>query len=148
MRILVDTQCWLWWLEGSERLSRGTVHVLADGAHELLFSAASSWEIAIKYAAGKLRLPEPPERYVPDRLADQGMKALPVQQVHALRVASLPPHHADPFDRLLVAQAQIERLRLLTADPEILRYDVETIWASAQAPPPSPRRRRRRRARS
>lgn len=144
MRILLDTQCWLWWFLEPDRLSRGASNLLTDGSHEVLFSAASSWEIAIKCAAGKLKLPEPPERYVPDRLADQGMQALPVQQAHALHVASLPRIHADPFDRLLVAQAQIERLRLLTADPEILRYDVETIWASVQEPPRSPQRRRRR----
>jgi PIN domain nuclease of toxin-antitoxin system len=105
-------------------------------------SAASSWEIAIKVGLGKLKLPQPPARYVPSRLAEQGMTALPVEHAHALRVADLPPLHPDPFDRLLVAQAQIERMTLMTADSLILAYDVETLWAG-EGDPPRPRRRRR-----
>jgi prevent-host-death family protein len=105
-------------------------------------SAASAWEIAIKVGLGKLKLPEPPARYVPARLAEQGMDALPIDHGHALRVAELPDHHADPFDRLLVAQAQLERMTLMTADPQLLAYEVDTLWA-AEAEPPAPRRRRR-----
>src|SRR6185503_1297311 len=100
-----------------------------------------SWEIAIKVAIGKLTLPDKPARYVPSALAVQGMNALPVEHSHALRVADLPPLHADPFDRMLVAQAQLERMTLLTADPAILAYDVRTLWAG-EGEPPRPRRRR------
>lgn len=141
MRILLDTQCWLWWFLSSDRLSRGARGVIAGARDPLYLSAASSWEIAIKVGLRKLRLPEPPGKYVPARLLEQGMNALPVEHVHALRVAALPSHHADPFDRLLVAQAQIENMTLLTADPEIPAYDVETLWAGVEDPPPRRRRR-------
>jgi PIN domain nuclease of toxin-antitoxin system len=142
VRILIDTQCWLWWCSDSDSLSAGARDVIAAARDPLYLSAASSWEIAIKTGLGKLKLPEPPSRYVPTRLAESGMSALPIEHVHALRVAELPSHHGDPFDRLLVAQAQIERMTLLTADPAILAYDVETLWAGEGDPP---RRRRGRR---
>jgi PIN domain nuclease of toxin-antitoxin system len=143
VRILLDTQCWLWWYLSSDRLSPGAREVMAASRDPLYLSAASSWEIAIKVGLRKLKLPEPPARYVPARLAEQGMTALAVEHVHALRVAELPPHHHDPFDRLLVAQAQIERMTLLTADPQIMAYDVDTLWAG-EGDPPRVRRRRRR----
>ena len=143
MRLLIDTQCWLWSLSEPERLNVEARRVIAGSQNAVLLSAASSWEIAIKVGLRKLKLPEPPSRYVPARLAEQGMSALPVEHVHALRVAELPPHHHDPFDRLLVAQAQIERMTLLTADPQIVVYDVDTLWAG-EGDPPRVRRRRRR----
>lgn len=142
MRILLDTQCWLWWFLSSDRLGRSARDVIAAGRDPLYLSAASSWEIAIKVGLRKLRLPEPPARYVPARLAEQGMSALPVEHAHALGIAELPAHHADPFDRLLVAQAQIERMTLMTADPQILAYDVETLWAGEGEPPRGRRSRR------
>ena len=141
MRILVDTQCWLWWFLSPDRLSRGAMDVIAAARDPLYLSAASSWEIAIKVGLRKLKLPVPPARYVPARLAEQGMNALPIEHAHALRVAELPAHHADPFDRLLVAQAQVERMCLMTADPEIPPYEVDILWAGEGEPP---RRRRRR----
>ena len=95
----------------------------------IYLSAASSWEIAIKYTLGKLPLPEPPESFVPKRLARDGISSLPVEHVHALHVASLPLHHQDPFDHLLIAQAQIERIHLMTVDPKIKDYDLAILWA-------------------
>lgn len=142
MRILVDTQCWLWWFLSSDRLSQGARDTIAAARDPLYLSAASAWEIAIKVGLRKLRLPQPPARYVPARLAEQGMNALPIEHAHALRVAELPAHHSDPFDRLLVAQAQVERMTVMTADPKILAYDVETLWAGEAEPPPVRRRRR------
>ncbi len=127
MRILLDTQCWLWMAASPERLSARARKLVETTEHELLLSAASAWEIAIKHALGKLRLPEPPARYVPKRLETMRTVPLPIEHGHALRVASLPPHHRDPFDRMLVAQAQIEDLPILTADPVFTRYDVEVI---------------------
>jgi PIN domain nuclease of toxin-antitoxin system len=102
--------------------------VLSAGQDELFFSAASSWEIAIKSGIGKLRLPEPPEDYVPPRIIHAGMTPLNVSHAHALRVHALPLVHKDPFDRLLVAQADAERLTILTADPQIGRYSVPILW--------------------
>jgi PIN domain nuclease of toxin-antitoxin system len=131
VRLLLDTHCWLWLQTTPERFSRQSLSLLEDPANELLLSAASSWEIAVKYALGKLPLPEPPDSYVPSRMLASGSRGLVVEHAHALRVAELPPHHRDPFDRLLVAQAQLEKLLLITADRQLLRYDVETRMATA-----------------
>ena len=129
MRILLDTQCWLWMAAAPDRLSARARALVDTTDHELLVSAASAWEIAIKHALGKLTLPEPPERYVPSRSEALRTVPLAIEHAHALRVASLPPHHRDPFDRLLVAQAQIEDVPILTADPVFARYDVPVIEA-------------------
>ncbi len=135
MKLLIDTQVWLWWFGDDERLNRTAKQWIASGDNVVYFSAASSWEIAIKSSLGKLKLPESAERYVPMRLADQGMLGLPVAHVHALRVEALPHHHRDPFDRLIVAQAQIEGLAVLTADPALAAYDIEALWGGAGASP-------------
>jgi PIN domain nuclease of toxin-antitoxin system len=114
------------------RLSTRARGVIAKRENTVLLSAVSSWEIAIKYAIGKLTLPELPEIFVPKRIARDSLTSLPVEHVHALRVAALPPHHTDPFDRLLVAQAQIEHLPILTVDRQLEPYDVELIWADRE----------------
>ncbi|CAN5703674.1 type II toxin-antitoxin system VapC family toxin [soil metagenome] len=129
MRVLLDTHVWLWMQAEPERLSSDARDTITDLANELLLSAASSWEIAIKWSLGKLDLPEPPDRYVPDRLTSSGVTALAILHGHALAVARLPRHHRDPFDRMLVAQARAEGLPLLTADPVFDRYPVEVIPA-------------------
>jgi PIN domain nuclease of toxin-antitoxin system len=135
VRLLFDTHVWLWWFLEPRRLSGHAKELIAGEGHALLFSAASSWEIAIKYALRKLKLPEPPSRFVPERLARHGMVPLAVEHSHALRVSELPRHHSDPFDRLLVAQAQLEKATVLTADPSFLLYDVDILWAGAGEPP-------------
>ena len=124
MRLLLDTQVWLWMVVAPERLSPAARRLVALEDNELILSAASSWEIAIKHALGKLRLPGTPEALAPEWMARTGVTQLAVLHRHALRVASLPPHHRDPFDRLLIAQAQVEDLAVLTADREFERYDV------------------------
>jgi len=129
MRVLLDTHCWLWMLVTPERFSESTRGMLESSKHELFLSSASSWEIAIKYALGKLPLPESPRQYVPDRMLASGVTGLPVEHRHSLLVADLPSHHRDPFDRLLVAQAMVESMPILTADPQLRLYDVETIEA-------------------
>lgn len=129
MRYLLDTHVWLWLQIQPERVSEEVRDRLSDGATQLLLSAASSWEIAIKHALGKLPLPEPPKTYVPSRMRHDGVDGLPVTHAHALHVATLPLHHGDPFDRLLVAQSQIEDVPLVTADPHIARYEVTVLPA-------------------
>jgi PIN domain nuclease of toxin-antitoxin system len=129
VRLLLDTHCFLWMAAAPERFSRATLTLLQSPEHELLLSAASSWEIAIKYALGRLVLPHPPAKYVPSRLEMSGVRGLAIEHAHALAVSSLPPHHADPFDRLLIAQARTERLTILTADPHFARYDVDVLEA-------------------
>ena len=127
MRYLLDTRVWLWLATEPERLSPASRAAAADHANELLLSAASSWEIAIKYSAGKLHLPEEPATWVPTSMARSGVRGLHIAHAHALEVATLPRHHADPFDRLLIAQARLESLVILTVDPVFSRYDVEVM---------------------
>ena len=128
MRVLLDTQAFLWWTSGSDQLTPVAASVIEDPATEVLVSVASAWEVAIKVAVGRLELEADPERYVPDRIRLHGFSTLEVALDHALRAGSLPRIHDDPFDRILVAQGQLERLPIITADPLITRYDVETIW--------------------
>jgi PIN domain nuclease of toxin-antitoxin system len=129
LRILLDTQCWLWMQISPERFSRRVLELIEGSSNELLLSAASCWEIATKYALGKLPLPLPPAEYVPSRMQSSGVLALPISHNHALHVATLPYHHRDPFDRLLIAQGQLERLPVLTVDRQFAAYDVRIEWA-------------------
>ena len=129
MRLLLDTQAWVWLQISPDRLNQQAVKLVSDPAVDLLLSAASSWEIAIKYALGKLPLPVAPAEYVPDRMRSNGVAALPITHSHALRVAQLPHHHRDPFDRLLIAQAQLDSLTILTADKVFEQYEVPIHWA-------------------
>jgi len=128
VRALLDTHAFLWWTSGDSRISDRARAVIEDPETTVLFSAASAWEIAIKVALGRLELPQPPERYVPDRIRRHRLSVLEVGLAHALRAGGLPEIHADPFDRLLVAQAQLEAVPILTADPAIARYEVDTVW--------------------
>jgi len=126
VRFLLDTHVFLWLLAEPERLS-GQIGLLEDPANELFLSAASSWEIAIKSNLGRLDLPDDPRTYVPDSMRAIGVDPLSVEHSHALAVCDLPPHHRDPFDRLLVAQGRALRLPIVTADPQMALYDVETL---------------------
>jgi len=128
LRALLDTHAFLWWNLDDPQLSASARAIIGDGQNEIFVSAASAWEIAIKVGKGRLVLPESPERYVANRMAHSRFLALPIQLSHALHVATLPRIHEDPFDRLLVAQGQMEGLPILTADPEIARYPVEILW--------------------
>lgn len=128
MRYLLDTSVWLWSVGSVERINKHARAILADGTQDLYFSAASAWEISIKAALGKLQLPDPPARYVTARLAQQGIAPLSILQHHALAVYDLPMHHTDPFDRLLIAQAQLEDLVILTADSVFRKYKVGLQW--------------------
>ena len=128
VRILLDTHTFLWWNDASPRLSKKARALLADPANTLLLSVVSAWELVLKAQAGKLRLPETPSVYVPTRMAHYAMVGLPIALAHVLAAASLPRHHRDPFDRLLIAQATIEGVPILTADPEFRRYALKVLW--------------------
>lgn len=128
MKYLFDTPVWLWNLGCSERIGHAGLELMTRGMDEFYLSAASSWEIAIKYALGKLPLPEPAVSYVPKRMAAQGIRPLPITHHHALAVAELPSYHLDPFDRLLIAQARAEGMTILTADRAFQPYAVEIVW--------------------
>ncbi len=130
MKILLDTHCWLWMAVAPERFSPSALELVSDPDIRLFLSAVSAWEISIKYALGKLELPLPPGKYVPSRMETTGVEGLAVSHAHGLKAGGLPSHHRDPFDRMLVAQAQLEGMPLLTADRQIHLYDLEVIEAS------------------
>lgn len=129
MKLLLDTHVWLWMQAAPSQLSSTTADMIADPDNTVLLSAASAWEIAIKYALGRLPLPVAPGEYVPSRMARSGTTGLPLTHRHGLHVAELPMHHRDPFDRVLVAQAQLEDATLITADPQLSVYDVAQLSA-------------------
>jgi PIN domain nuclease of toxin-antitoxin system len=135
MRFLIDTHCWLWAITSPERLKPLAMELIESRDNTVVFSAVSAVEIAVKFSIGKLRLPEPPEAFVGSRMTSLALIPLPIQINHALRVGLLPLLHRDPFDRLLVAQSQIERMPLMTADEAIAAYDVDIIWAGTGEPP-------------
>jgi PIN domain nuclease of toxin-antitoxin system len=124
----LDAHAFIWWMLDMPGLSQRCRSIVGDADNEILFSVASSYEIAYKAEQGRLTLPEPSAVYIRDRLAANDFASLSIDLPHALRAATLPRIHGDPFDRILVAQAQIEAVPILTADPAIGRYDVETIW--------------------
>lgn len=122
--LLLDTHVFLWWRSAPERLPVAALEAVADA--DLVFvSAASAWEAAIKVSLGRLELPEPLEAGV---LAS-GFERLPITFAHAEAAAGLPPHHRDLFDRMLVAQARLEGLVLVTHDRHLARYEVDTFWS-------------------
>jgi PIN domain nuclease of toxin-antitoxin system len=128
MKALLDTHVFLWWITDDQRMSARAASIIEDGANSLLLSTASAWEIVIKAQMGRLPLPGSPVHYVPEQMAINGLEPLPVSLTHALALYELPPLHRDPFDRLLVAQAQSEHLPILTNDSLIRQYDVEVVW--------------------
>lgn len=129
MSYLLDTHCWLWLASEPGRISPSVLARLENPAAARLISTAVVWEIAIKHGLGKLRLPAAPEELVPELVEVQRAAVLPIELAHVLQVSRLPHHHRDPFDRILVAQAQIERAVLVTADRKLAPYDVEILWA-------------------
>lgn len=130
MIYLLDTHVWIWMTSDEQRLGPLARSILIDPTKSVLFSAASSWELALKYQLGKIELPEPPSTFVPEHLRRQGIAPLAVDHAHALAVGDLPSvRHADPFDRLLVAQATVLGATLITADEKLFAYDIETIDA-------------------
>ena len=122
MSLLLDTHALLWWLEGTN-LPDAVAARISDPTEDVAFSAASVWEVSIKEMLGKLRVPEPLSVVA----AEEGFRPLPVTFEHAERLLDLPPHHRDPFDRMLVAQAQVEGLTIVTHDRQFDRYDVPIL---------------------
>ena len=133
MRLLIDTHCWLWFLLTPERLNERGHEILKDRENEIFLSSASAWEIVVKSDLGKLKLPQSPSEYVPERLKILGHQSLPIRQDHVLRLEGLPQHHRDPFDRILIAQAQFEGFQLMTADRVLTAYDVPILWAGLES---------------
>ena len=128
MKYLLDTHVFLWWNLGDSQLSDNATAIISDGNNEIFLSAVSAWEIAIKVAKKRLTIPEEPVRFVPSRMQLHGFQPLPIQIHHATRIYELPIYHTDPFDRLLIAQSQIESMPLISVDADIRKYEVEVIW--------------------
>ncbi len=128
MRLLIDTHAFLWWVGDSRELSRRARAAIGGSRNECLVSIASGWEIAIKVSLGELRIEGSLDRFLPEQIAANGFRPLPIDLKHAARVAALPFHHREPFDRLLAAQALEEDLALVTADPVFAKYGIRRVW--------------------
>ena len=128
MKLLLDTCTFLWALSGVPPLPPRVADMVRNPDNDVFLSAASAWEIAIKHAAGKLTLPEHPERYVPAMRAARGFAALAIDEESALHASRLPSLHRDPFDRLLVSQAIVHGMTILTSDRLITQYPARTLW--------------------
>lgn len=127
-KILLDTHIWLWSILDPEKLGESGRLIIEEADNELFLSAASSWEISIKYKLGRIPLPEPPETFILPRLIRDDINPLSIEHHHTCRVSDLPHIHRDPFDRILIAQAQTESLLLITADQQLQNYDVELMF--------------------
>lgn len=128
VQLLLDTCAFLWLIADDPALSERARGLFADPGNEVYLSSVSSWEIAVKHSLGRLPLPELPSRYVPDARSRHGVLALPLDEDAALALDRLPALHRDPFDRMLVCQALMLGLTILTPDPAISRYPVRTVW--------------------
>jgi PIN domain nuclease of toxin-antitoxin system len=130
VNILIDTHIFLWLFGQTNRISTNFLNLLRNQNNSVYLSAASSWEIAIKYGNNKLRLPDAPEIFVPDRMQKAAFKPLEISHRHALADADLPQFHKDPFDRLIIVQANIENFTILSADIIFNKYAVKLIDAN------------------
>jgi PIN domain nuclease of toxin-antitoxin system len=127
VKLLLDAHAFLWFVAGDSRLSPAARRAIGAADAEIYLSAATVWEFAIKSSLGRLTLPAPAADYVADKV-QQGVRMLPVEWAHAAAVETLPFHHRDPFDRLLVAQARVEKLPIVTGDRVFRRYGATVIW--------------------
>jgi PIN domain nuclease of toxin-antitoxin system len=128
MKYLLDTHAFLWWIDDSPRLSAEARGVIGDGRNQIFFSAASGWEIAVKSRLGKLVLPRLPGKYIPEQVRLNDFQVMPVELSHALHVHSLPLHHRDPFDHVLIAQSVLEGMPIITRDGQFAAYEVSICW--------------------
>jgi PIN domain nuclease of toxin-antitoxin system len=128
VKLLLDTHTFLWWITDDPQLSAKARELIGNGHNALFWSAASSWEVSIKYALGRIPLPESPEQFLPAQIEKNRIESLPIIDAHAFRAGQLPHHHRDPFDRMLVAQAQVESMTLLSNDQQLNHYNVEIQW--------------------
>jgi len=127
VRLLLDT-CTFLWLIGGGPLSAGAAVAIRAPQNDVLLSAISVWEIALKHGLGTLPLPEPPERLIPARRGTRGIASLDFDEISALQSVKLPPLHRDPFDRMLISQAIAHGLAIVTPDRAIAQYPVRVIW--------------------
>jgi PIN domain nuclease of toxin-antitoxin system len=128
MRLLLDTHAFLWFITGDPKLSSTAERAIRDGTNELLLSVASVWEMAIKVRLDRLPIPQPLDSFVPLQLEINRISLLPIELQHTFEIARLPLHHRDPFDRLLIGQAMVETIPIISADDAFASYEVEVMW--------------------
>jgi PIN domain nuclease of toxin-antitoxin system len=128
MKLLLDTCTFLWAIAAPDRLPRRVADLILFEEHDVYLSAASAWEVVIKHGTGRLHLREAPDRFVRDQRETAGILSLPIDEESALHVSRLAPLHRDPFDRLLVSQAIVHGMTILTPDPLITQYPARTSW--------------------
>lgn len=128
MQLLLDTHAFLWWIDDAPALSKKARAAIGKAGNECFVSLASCWEMAIKSSLGKLTLSQPLDRFIPEQLAANGFQLLDIDFRHVSRVAAMPFHHRDPFDRLLIAQASAEKLTMVSADAGFDAYDLSRLW--------------------
>lgn len=128
MRLLLDTHTLLWFVSADPQLSQTAQQAIADPGNQKVISLVSVWEIAIKYSLGRLDLKMPLEDFISQHLTPSKVEILPIAVPHILKVASLPHHHRDPFDRLLIAQAMTENVPLVSADSAFDQYGQARLW--------------------
>jgi PIN domain nuclease of toxin-antitoxin system len=126
--MILDTQAFLWFVSDLSKLGKKARSAINDPDNEIYLSLASTWEMAIKISMGKLRIAEPLEQFIPQQLLVNSLRQLDITFRHVTGVATLPFHHKDPFDRLLVSQALLEGMPVLSADKAFDAYDVERVW--------------------
>jgi len=128
MKVLLDTQAFLWLLSGDSQLSDPARKIFSNPDNEILLSVASVWEIVVKAQRGKLSFPQPAAPYIRQQIRKTCIEVLPISLAHVLRVEKLPTHHRDPFDRILLAQAVEERIPIMSTDRAFQAYPVEIVW--------------------
>ena len=128
MNLLVDTQALLWFDEANAQLSSFAKSLIEDPANELWLSAASYWEVAIKLGTHKLTLKSPFNDFMTRVISDNGLKILPIKISHCAELISLPHHHRDPFDRVMIAQAIVEKIAVVSADAQFDEYPITRLW--------------------
>ena len=129
MRLLLDTQSFIWWMEENSRLAEPAMTAIADRENDVFLSVVSSWELALLVQRQRIQIPAPLPEYVRSRVASNSLQVLPVTLPHTFAVFDLPAIHRDPFDRMLIAQAIVEGLVLVTSDRAITQYDVPVLLA-------------------
>jgi PIN domain nuclease of toxin-antitoxin system len=127
-RLLLDTHTFLWWVNDAPELSDAARDTISNSNNECFLSVASCWEMAIKSSLGKLELAKPVDRFVLEQITENSFTILNIELRHTAKVESLPFHHRDPFDRLLIGQAISEKLILVTADRMFSQYEIQMIW--------------------
>ena len=127
MRLLLDTCCWLWWLQDPGKLSKQQLEAIVDRKNQLFLSAASIWELSIKVSNNKLTIPQPLSKLVERECPLDNISILSIKPIHAIKAGDLTLHHKDPFDRMIIAQAKLERLTVLTSDSIFKQYDVAVL---------------------